>query len=129
MAAVTPIAQHRGMFSAMHHRDFRWYFSGQLISISGTWMQTVAQGWLVFELTHSEFALGTVAFAAGIPSLLLSPFAGVVVDRFPRRTILLCTQTIQMLLAFILAFLVFAETVQVWHITLLAFLLTNGASC
>ena len=123
MTAVTQAAPQRGMFSALYHRDFRWYFFGQLISISGTWMQTVAQGWLVFELTHSEFALGTVAFAAGIPSLLLSPFGGVIVDRFPRRTILLCTQTIQMLLAFILAFLVLAGTVQVWHITLLAFLL------
>jgi MFS family permease len=111
------------MFSALHHRDFRWYFIGQLISISGTWMQTVAQGWLVFELTHSEFALGVVAFAAGVPSLLLSPFAGVIVDRFPRRAILFCTQTVQMLLAFTLAFLVLAGTIQVWHITLLACLL------
>ena len=123
MAAITQTTPHRGLFSAMHHRDFRWYFVGQLISITGTWMQTVAQGWLVFELTHSEFALGTVAFASGIPSLLLSPFAGVAVDRFPRRTMLLCTQTIQMILAFILALLVFTETVQVWHITLLALLL------
>lgn len=123
MAAIAQPAQQRSMFSAMRHSDFRWYFFGQLISISGTWMQSVAQGWLVFELTHSEFALGVVAFAAGIPSLLLSPFAGVLVDRFPRRNILLWTQTIQMILAFILAILVFAGTVQVWHITLLAFLL------
>lgn len=86
-------------------------------------MQVLAQGWLVYELTHSELMLGIVAGAAGIPSIFLSPFAGVVVDRFSRRTLLLLTQTLQMILAFILAALVFANTVQVWHIILLALLL------
>jgi MFS family permease len=114
---------HRSMFSAMQHRDFRWYFGGQLISISGTWMQSVAEGWLVFQLTRSELALGAVAFAAGIPSLLLSPFAGAVVDSFPRRTILLVTQAVQMLLSVILTVLVFTNSIQVWHIMILAFML------
>jgi MFS family permease len=122
MASVVQTAQSR-TFSALRHSNFRWYFGGQFISISGSWMQVLAQGWLVFELTHSELALGIVAGAAGIPSLFLSPFAGVVVDRFSRRGILLFTQTAQMVLALILAALVFADTVQVWHIVLLAFLL------
>ncbi len=122
MSLIAQSAQNR-TFSALRHSNFRWYFGGQLISISGSWMQVLAQGWLVFELTHSELALGIVAGASGIPSLFLSPFAGVVVDRFSRRTILLITQTLQMVLAFILAALVFADTVQVWHIVLLALLL------
>ena len=123
MVAAAQAAPHRSMFSAMQHRDFRWYFVGQLISISGTWMQSVAEGWLVFQLTRSELALGAVAFSAGIPSLLLSPFAGAVVDRFPRRSILLCTQAIQMLLSVILTVLVFTNSIQVWHIMLMAFML------
>ena len=122
MASAAQVAPSR-TFSALRHSNFRWYFGGQLISISGSWMQVLAQGWLVFELTHSELALGIVAGAAGIPSIFLSPFAGVVVDRFSRRTLLLLTQTLQMILAFILAALVFADTVQVWHIVLLALLL------
>ncbi len=84
MASAAQVAPSR-TFSALRHSNFRWYFGGQLISISGSWMQVLAQGWLVFELTHSELALGVVAGAAGIPSILLSPFAGVVVDRFSRR--------------------------------------------
>jgi MFS family permease len=124
---MTSIAQAQGAsggtFSALRHRNFRWYFAGQLVSISGSWMQSLAQGWLVFQLTRSELVLGVVAGAAGIPSLFLSPFAGVVVDRFSRRSILLFTQTVQMILALILAALVFADTVQVWHIVLLSFLL------
>lgn len=123
MATLVQSRQRQGTFSALRHRNFRWYFVGQLVSISGLWMQSVAQGWLVFQLTRSELALGMVACAAGIPSLLLSPFAGVVVDRFPRRSLLLATQTLQMALAFILAALVITEAVQVWHIVLLAFIL------
>ncbi|QPC81978.1 MFS transporter [Phototrophicus methaneseepsis] len=122
---MATIAQttHSSMFSALRHSNFRWYFGGQFISISGSWMQTLAEGWLVFQLTHSELALGLVACAGGIPSLFLSPFAGVIVDRFSRRNILIFTQTIQMILAFILSALVFAETVQVWHVVILAFVL------
>jgi MFS family permease len=86
-------------------------------------MQTVAQGWLVFHLTQSELYLGLVACAAGLPALLISPYAGVIIDRMSRRTILIVTQTIQMLLALILAFLTFAGLVQVWHVISLAFIL------
>jgi MFS family permease len=109
--------------SALRIAKFRLYFIGQTISISGTWMQTVAQGWLVFHLTQSELWLGLVACAAGLPSLLLSPLGGVIIERVPRRTLLLITQAVQMVLAFILAYLTFTDTVAVWHIMLLAFLL------
>jgi len=109
--------------AALRIPRFRLYFIGQTISISGTWMQTVAQGWLVFHLTQSELWLGLVACAAGLPSLLLSPIGGVIIERVPRRTLLMITQSVQMILAFILAYLTFTNTVAVWHIMLLAFLL------
>lgn len=109
--------------AALRYPNFRLYFVGQLISLSGSWMQTIAQGWLVFQLTHDELWLGVVACASGLPSLLLSPFAGVIVDRMPRRRLLLITQTAQMALAFTLAALTFTGTVQVAHLVILAFLL------
>jgi MFS family permease len=123
--ATTAIAAGRASsaLSAFKYRNYRLYFFGQLISMSGTWMQTVAQGWLVFNLTKSELALGLVACAAGLPSLILSPIAGVVVERLARHKILLVTQTLQMLLAFALAALTFGQTVQVWHVLALAFFL------
>jgi MFS family permease len=108
-------------FSALYHPNFRLYFAGQLVSVSGTWMQTVAQGWLVFHLTRSELWLGVVACAAGVPSLLFSPLAGLIVDRMSRRRILFITQTTQMLLALMLSLLTFADAVQVWHVVVLAF--------
>ncbi len=107
-------------FAAMQHRNFRLYFIGQLISVAGTWMQIVAQAWLVYELSHSELMLGVVGFASAIPSLLISPWGGVVVDRVSRRNLLVVTQTAAMILAFILAALAFAGVVQVWHIIVLA---------
>ncbi|MBL8161779.1 MAG: MFS transporter [Anaerolineae bacterium] len=109
--------------SALQNHEFRRYFIGQLISLSGTWMQTVAQGWLVFHLTQSELWLGVVACAAGLPSLILSPFGGVLIDRLPRRNVLIFSQTAQMTLALILAALTFTNQVQVWHIVVLAALL------
>lgn len=109
--------------AALYSPNFRLYFFGQLVSISGTWMQNVAQGFLVFSLTRSELWLGVVACAAGIPMLVMSPFAGVAVERIPRRRLLMMTQTIQMFLALILTVLTFMGVVQVWHIVVLAFLL------
>ncbi len=108
------------VFAALRHRNFQLYFSGQLISNAGTWMQVIAQGWLVYQLTHSEVALGVVGFASAIPSLLATPWGGVVVDRVPKRTLLILTQTGAMLLAFILAALAFTGLVQQWHIIVLA---------
>jgi MFS family permease len=91
-----------------------------LISIAGTWMQIVAQSWLVYQLSHSYFTLGVVAFAAAIPALVVLPWGGVVVDRVPKRVVLVVTQTSAMLLALILAVLAFAGVVQVWHVVVLA---------
>ena len=107
-------------FRALRHRNFQLYLIGNLFSMAGTWMQIVAQGWLVYELSRSEAALGIVGFAAAIPALLISPWAGVVVDRVHKRNLLLVTQTAAMLLALILAGLTFTGMVQVWHIVLLA---------
>lgn len=107
-------------FSALRHRNFQLYFGGQLISVAGTWMQTVAQGWLVYEISKSEWTLGVVAFAAAVPALIISPWGGVIVDRMPKRTLLVITQTVAMLLAFILAALAFTGTVEVWHVVALS---------
>ncbi len=125
MATTTTIQSPAGnrTLAAFRYYNFRLYFFGQLVSTSGTWMQTVAQGWLVFSLTQSEIWLGIVACMAGLPALFLSPFAGVIVERSPRHHILIFTQVIQMMLAFILAWLTFTNTVQVWHIVALSFLL------
>lgn len=107
----------------MRHPNFRLFFFGQLISLSGTWMQSTAQQWLVYRLTDSQLSLGMVTFAAYIPMLLLSLFMGVVVDRFQRRRLLVITQTWFMLLAVALAVLAYLELVEYWHILLLAILL------
>ena len=107
-------------FAALKHRNFQLYFGGQLISNAGTWMQIIAQGWLVYEISHSDLTLGIVGFASAIPALLISPWGGVVVDRVPKRGLIVITQSVAMLLAFILAFLAFTGLVQVWHIIVLA---------
>src|SRR6187399_2233212 len=100
-----------GTFAALQHRNYQLYFGGQLISNAGTWMQIIAQGWLVYQLSHSELALGLVGFAAAIPSLVVSPWGGVIVDRAPKRTLLILTQASAMILALILAFLSFTGRV------------------
>jgi MFS family permease len=107
-------------FAALRHRNYRLWFQGQLVSMVGTWMQITAQGFLVFQLTHSTAYLGYVGFAAGVPSLLFMLFGGVIADRVARRKLLVITQSTMMLLAFLLAALSFAELVQPWHIILLA---------
>ncbi|MCL5030189.1 MAG: MFS transporter [Bacteroidetes bacterium] len=110
-------------FSALQFPNYKLWFIGQIISLFGTWMQTTAEGYLVFELTHSPLYLGYVGFAAGIPAWLFMFYGGVVADRNSRRTILILTQALMMLLAFILASLTFFKIVQAWHIILLAFFL------
>jgi len=110
-------------FSAMRHRNFQLYFGGQLISNIGTWMQIIAQGWVVYQLGHSEVTLGLVAFASAIPTLAISPWGGVVVDRVSRRGLLLLTQSSSMLLAFMMAALTFTGAIREWHVIALAALL------
>jgi len=110
-------------FSAMRHRNFQLYFGGQLVSNIGTWMQIIAQGWVVYQLGHSELILGVVSFASAIPVLVVSPLGGVIVDRMSRQKLLMLTQIGAMILAFILAALMFANAVKEWHIVLLAAML------
>lgn len=127
MATLTqtrnPVTRRPSTLSALRNANFRLYFFGQMVSNSGTWMQNIAQSYLVFLLTKSELWLGIVACAAGLPMVLASPLGGVLVERIPRRNVLLFTQTVQMFLAFILAALSFSGTVQVWQIVVLAALL------
>lgn len=112
-----------GRISALEHRNYRLFFSGQLISLIGTWMQQVAQAWLVLQLTGDPIWLGIVATAQFLPVMVLGLFAGVAADALPKRRVLLVAQTAMMILAFVLAALVIADIVQVWMIVLLAFLL------
>src|SRR5262245_20412680 len=108
---------------AFRHRNYRLFFLGQLTSLVGTWMQTVAQAWLVYRLTGSATLLGLVGFASQFPIFLLSPVAGAVADAYPRRRTMIIIQSLMMLLAFPLAFLTLMHWVQVWHIMVLAVLL------
>jgi MFS family permease len=110
-------------FRALKHRNFQLFFSGQLISLIGTWMQLVAQSWLVYRMTDSAVLLGLVGFSNQIPVFLLAPIGGSVADRKNRHTILLLTQTTAMLLAFLLAILTLMGHIQIWHIFLLSALL------
>ena len=105
---------------ALRHRDFRLFWIGQLISQIGTWMQSVAQAWLVLELTHSPLQLGLVSALQFTPVLFLSPIGGVLSDRFAKRKVLLVSQTAMQLQAFVLAALVWSGRVQYWHVAVLA---------
>jgi MFS family permease len=108
---------------ALRHRNFQLFFSGQLISLIGTWMQTVAQAWLVYRLTKSALLLGSVGFASQIPVFLIAPFGGITADRVNRQRLVIATQTASLILAGILAALTLTRHVQVWHIFVLAALL------
>lgn len=98
------------------HRNFRLFFVGQSLTMIGTWMQHIAVSWLMYRLTNSAFMLGMTGFCLQIPILLVSPFAGVWVDRYNRRRLLLVTQTLALAQALLLAALTFSGLVQVWHI-------------
>ena len=117
------LSPRQSTFSAMRHRNFQLYFGGQLISNIGTWMQVIAQAWVVYQIGHSELILGLVAFASAIPVLIVSPWAGVVVDRMHRRTLLMMTQSGAMILAFVMAALTFTHLIQEWQVIVLAALL------
>lgn len=108
------------IFRALRYRNYRLYFFGQGISLIGTWLTRVATGWLVYRLTDSAFLLGIVGFAGQIPIFLLSPLAGVLVDRWDRHRLLLATQALSMLQSFMLAALALGGIIQVWQIILLS---------
>ncbi len=110
-------------FAALKYPNYRLWFFGQLISLFGTWMQSTAQGFLVYELTRSAAYLGYVVFASGLANWLFTLYAGAIADRMPRRTLLLITQSCMMALAFILGALTLLHVVQPWHVLVLAFAL------
>src|SRR5713226_4071623 len=110
-------------FVALRHRNFRLFWFGQLISLTGTWMQTIGQAWLVLELTHSAWLLGVVGALQFLPVMLFSLFGGVLADRLPKRKVLLFTQSFAMVQATILWILVATGHVQIWEVLVLASLL------
>jgi MFS family permease len=109
--------------TALKYPNYRLWFWSQIISLFGTWMESTALGFLVFDLTKSPAYLGLVGFATGVPTWLFMLYAGVIADRMSRRTLLLITQTAMMVLAFVLAALTFLHLVQPWHVLVLAFFL------
>ncbi len=112
-----------GLFRALSHRDFRLFIAGQFISLVGTWMQGVAQSWLVYRLTGSPAWLGLIGFAGQIPVLLLSPLGGSLADARSRHRIIIATQAAAMLLAFVLAGLTLSGRVQLGHLFAMAVML------
>jgi MFS family permease len=110
----------RETFRALRHRNYKLFFSGQLISLIGTWMDQVAESWLVYRLTGSSLLLGTVAFASQIPVFLLAPIGGALADRHDRRRILVITQSSMMALTFVLAWLTLSHRVHIWQVVTLA---------
>lgn len=113
----------KNLFRAFKHKNYRLFFLGQSISLTGTWMQYVALSWLVYKLTNSPLMLGAVGFFGQMPTFFISPFAGVIADRYDRRRILIITQSVAMLQAFVLATLVLTGHIQIWHIFVLSIVL------
>ena len=107
-------------FRALKHRNFRLFFAGQFVSLTGTWMQSVAQSWLVYRITGSVALLGLIGFAGQFPVFLLTAFGGAFADKYDRRKILVITQICSMVLASVLAFLTLTGSVQVWQLFVLA---------
>ncbi len=108
---------------ALRYRNYRLYFGGQGISLIGTWMQRIAMSWLVYRLTDSAFMLGLIGFAGSIPSFIFGPLAGVLADRYNRRRMLIITQSLALLQAFILALLVLGGKITIWQILVLGIFL------
>jgi MFS family permease len=120
--ALRRLARFEG-WSAMRHRNYRLFFAGQGLSLIGTWMMTVAQSWLILELTGDPLLLGVVAAVQWLPVLILGLFGGLIADSLPKRRTMLGTQSFAALLSLTMAILVFTHTVAVWHVIVIAFLL------
>ncbi len=114
----------RNIFRGLKYRNYRYYFWGQSVSLIGTWVQNIAMSWLVYRLTGSALLLGSVVFALQIPSLFITPFAGVLADRWNRRKIIILTQVLAMMVALFLAWMVLSDRITVSWILALA--VTNG---
>ncbi|MCX6335655.1 MAG: MFS transporter, partial [Bacteroidia bacterium] len=108
------------MFRSFQHRNYRLFFSGQSISLTGSWMQSVALAWLVYRITDSVAMLGLIGFAGQIPIFLLSPFTGALIDRLSRHKFLMMTQIILTILAFILVYLFYSGSIEIWQIFVLS---------
>jgi MFS family permease len=124
--SITPLQPGKGLlraFTSLHHRNYRLYWFGQMISLIGTSMQTIGQAWLVLELTHSAWQLGLVGALQALPILLFALFGGIFADRWPKRRILLLTQSAAMIQAFLLWVLIVTGAVQLWHLYVMALLL------
>src|SRR5579859_441886 len=115
-SAGRPATGLRSVGRALRHRNYRLYFTGQGLSLVGTWLTKVATAWLVYRLTGSAWLLGVVGFAGQIPTFVLSPLAGALVDRWDRRRVLLVTQTLAMLESAALAALTLGGAIRVWEI-------------
>jgi MFS family permease len=113
-------ARFKVVFRSLQYRNYRLFFSGQSVSLIGTWMQRIALPWLVYNMTGSAFLLGVVSFAGQIPTFFIAPFAGVLTDKWSRYRVLLVTQFISMLQAFILAGLCLSGTIKIWQIVILS---------
>jgi MFS family permease len=113
----------RHTLRSFQHRNFRLFYLGQFVSLSGTWMQSLAQAWLIYRLTHSGFLLGLASAATLLPSLVLGLYGGVLADRFSRQRLLIGAQWLAMLQAFALAALTLSGLIEAWHILALALLL------
>ena len=107
---------------ALRSRNYRLFFAGQGVSLIGTWMTQIATVWLVYNLTHSALMLGIIGFTSQIPSFILAPFGGVVVDRFDRHRILVWTQVLAMIQSLVLAALALSGVIEIWHIIVLSFI-------
>ncbi len=120
---ATPPSHFRRAFIALSHRNFRLFWTGQLVSLIGTWMQTTGQAWLVLQMTKSAWALGLVGALQFLPVMLFALFGGVLADRIPKRRVVLFTQSFSLVQAAVLWLLIATGTVQLWHIFVLAILL------
>ncbi|MFF3466315.1 MFS transporter [Streptomyces sp. NPDC002619] len=120
-ATTTPVSAKSSMFSSLRIRNYRLFFAGQVVSNTGTWMQRIAQDWLVLSLTGSSAAVGITTALQFLPMLLFGLYGGVLVDRLPKRPALLVTQTSMAVTGLVLAALTLTGHVQVWHVYLAAF--------
>src|SRR6476469_4574113 len=101
------------MLRALKYRNYRLFFGGQIVSLTGTWITTTATSWLVYRLTGSAMLLGVIGFSSQIPSFILTPFAGIFVDRWNRHRLLVATQTLSMITSFVLAGLTLSGTISI----------------
>ncbi len=114
-----PILDLTPTFRALRNRNYRLFFVGQSVSLSGTWMQQMALSWLMYRMTSSAFLLGVSGFIGQIPTFLFAPMAGVIADHYNRHKLLIVTQMLAMVQAMVLTWLVLENIIEVWHILVL----------